>query len=86
MTDQDDNISPGKIVFDDNNQEKKSWALLGQTCSRSLIVFLSQLFVILMISFGCFCIIHFSKTCDGSTVWVGFLCSAAGYILVSPRF
>ena len=54
MTDQEDNINLGKIVFDDNNQERKSWACLGQTCSRSLIVFLSQLFVILVIIFGCF--------------------------------
>ena len=85
MTDQEDNINLGKIVFDDNNQERKSWACLGQTCSRSLIVFLSQLFVILLIIFGCFWRIHLSKTCDESTVWVGILCSAAGYILPSPR-
>ena len=85
MTDQEDIINLGKIVFDDNNQEKKSWACLGQTCSRSLIVFLSQLFVILLIIFGCFWRIHLSKTCDESTVWVGILCSAAVYILPSPR-
>ena len=85
MTDQEDNINLDKIVFDDNNQERKSWACLGQTCSRSLIVFLSQLFVILLIIFGCFWRIHLSKNCDESTVWVGILCSAAGYILPSPR-
>ena len=85
MTDQEDNINLGKIVFDDNNQERKSWACLGQTCSRSLIVFLSQLFVILLIIFGCFGRIHLSKTCDEPLVWVGILCSAAGYILPSPR-
>ena len=49
MTDQEDNNNLRKIVFDDNNQERKSWTCLGQTCSRSLIVFLSQLFVILLI-------------------------------------
>ena len=75
MTDQEDNINLGKIVFDDSLQERKSWACLGQTCSRSLIVFLSQLFVILLIIFGCFSTIHFSKTCDESTVWVGNWCS-----------
>ena len=68
MTDQEDNIILGKIVFDDNNQERKSWACLGQTCSRSLIVFLSQLFVILLIIFGCFWRIHLSETFDESTV------------------
>ena len=51
MTDQVDSISPGKIDFDDNTQKRKSWACLGQTCSRSLIEFLSQLFVILLIIF-----------------------------------
>ena len=52
--DQEDNIHLGKIVFDDNNQERKSCSCLGQTSSRSLIVFLSQLFVILLIIFGAF--------------------------------
>ena len=85
MTDQEENVNLGKTVFDDNNQERKSWSCLGQTCSRSLIVFLSQLFVILLIIFGCFWRIQLSKTCDESTVWVGILCSAAGYILPSPR-
>ena len=41
MTDQKDNIILGNFVFDDNNQERKSWAFLGQTCSRYLIVFSS---------------------------------------------
>ena len=85
MTDQEDKINLGWIVFDDNNQERKTWACLGQTCSRSLIVFLSQLLVILLIIFGCFWRIHLSKTCHESTVWVGILCNAAGYILPSPR-
>ena len=38
-----DKINLDKIVLDDNNQERKSWSCLGQTCSRLLIVFLSQL-------------------------------------------
>ena len=85
MTDQEDSINLGKIIFDDNNQERKSWACLGQTRSRSLIVFLSQLFVILLIIFGCFWRIHLSKTCDESTVWVGNFRIAAEYFLLSPR-
>ena len=61
-TDQEDNINLGKVAFDDNNQERKSWACLGQTCSRSLIVFLSKLFVNLLIIFSCLWRIHLSKT------------------------
>ena len=54
MADQEGNINLSKIASDDNNQESKFWACLGQTCSRSLIVFLSQLFVILLIIFRFF--------------------------------
>ena len=61
MTDQEDNIYLGKVVFDDNKQEGKSWTCLGQPCSRSLIVSLSQQFVTLLIIFGCFWRIHLSK-------------------------
>ena len=85
MTVQEDNIILGKIVLDDNNQERKSWACSGQTCSRSLIVFLFQLFVTLLIIFGSFWRIHLSKTCDESAVWVGILCSAAGYIFTLTK-
>ena len=62
MTDQEVNINQGEIVFDDNNQQRKSWSCLGQTCSGSLIVCLSELFVILFIIFGCSCRIHLSIT------------------------
>ena len=85
MTGQEDNNNLGRFVFDDNNQKRKLWACLEQSCSRSLIVFLSQLFVSLLIIFGCFLTIHLSKICEESTVWVEFLCSAAGYILPSPK-
>ena len=61
MTDQEENINLGKIVFDDNNQDKKSWSCLRQTCSRSLIVFLSQLFVIFLSSSVAFGEITFQK-------------------------
>ena len=84
MIDQKDNINLGKLVFDDNNQERKPWACLGQTCSRSLIVFLSQLFVSLLFIFDCFWRNHLSKFCHKSIVWVGRLCSAAGCIFPSP--
>ena len=76
MPDHIDIINLDKIVFDDQNVERRSWFCLGQTCSRSLIVFLSQLFVILLIGCGCFWRIHLAKTCDESTVWVGILCRA----------
>ena len=85
MPDDTDKINLDKNVFDDQNVERRSRSCLGQTCSRSLIVFLSQFFVKLLIVCGCFWRMHLAKTFDESTVWVGILCSAAGYILPSPK-
>ena len=68
MTGQEENVNLGKSVFDENNQERKSWACLGQTCSRSWFVCLSQLFVILLIIFGCFWRFPYWKTWDESTM------------------
>ena len=51
MTDQEDNI--GKIVFDEDNQERKLTACSGQACFRSLIIFLSQHFCLIrLVPFG----------------------------------
>ena len=38
MTDQKDKIYLSIIVFDENNQKKKSWSCLRQTCSISLML------------------------------------------------
>ena len=78
MTDQEDNISLGKIACADNNQKRTTWACLGQTCSRSLNVFLSQLFVFLLNMFSCVWRRNLPKFFDDNTVCVGILCSAAG--------
>ena len=79
MTDHDGEIVRDKNFFDKNNQEGKSREHLGQTFCRSLMVFLSQLAVILLNIFGCLWKIHLSTTCDESNVWVGIMCIAAGF-------
>ena len=86
MPDHTDNINLDKIVFDNQDVERRWWSCLGQTCSRCLIVLLSEFFVKLLIICGCFCRRHLAKICDESTVRVGILCNAAGYILPSPNF
>ena len=45
MTEHTDNgLNLGNFVFDDNNQERQSWKCFGQTCNRSLVVFLVPIF------------------------------------------
>ena len=85
MPDHTDNIILNKFFSEDQNFERRSWSCLQQTCSRFLILILAQFFVTVLIICGCFWRIHLAKTCDESTVWVGILCSAAGYILLSPK-
>ena len=70
---------------DDNNQERQSWKCFGQTCNRSLVVFLSQFFVILLILACCIERITLAETCEETTVWIAILLSTVGYILPSPK-
>ena len=86
MTDHTDKgLQLGNFVFDDNNQERQSWKCFGQTCNRSLVVFLSQFFVILLI-LACWILrIILAETCEETTVWIAILSSTVGYILPSPK-
>ena len=82
----DNGLNLGNFVFDDNNnQERQSWKCFGQTCNRSLVVFLSQFFVILLILACCIVRITLAETCEETTVWIAVLSSTVGYILPSPK-
>ena len=71
MTDHTDKgLQLGNFVIDDNNQERQSWKCFGQTCNRSLVVFLSQFFVILLILACCIVRIKLAETCEEITVWI----------------
>ena len=86
MTDHTDKeLQLGNFVFDDNNQERQSWKCFGQMCNRSLVVFLSQFFVILFILACCIVKITLAKTCEVTAVWIAILSSTVGYILPSPK-
>ena len=86
MTEHTDNgLNLGNFVFDDNNQERQSWKCFGQTCNRSLVVFLSQFFVILLILACCIVRITLAETSEETTVWIAILSSTVGYILPSPK-
>ena len=61
MNDQREKNIQGSNVFDDNSHETKSCSCLGQPCSRILIVFLSQLYVSLLMIFVCFLEFIFQK-------------------------
>ena len=75
----------GNFVFDEENHERKSWKFFGRTCNRSLLVFMCQYIVIVLIIACAIVPKMLSTTCEETTVWVAILSSTVGYILPSPK-
>ena len=81
----DKQLNLGNFVFDEENHERKSWKFFGRTCNRSLLVFMSQFFVIVLLLACAIVRIMLSTTSEETTVWVAILSSTVGYILSSPK-
>ena len=81
----DKGLNLGNFVCDDNNQERQPWKCFGQTCNRSLVVFLSQFFVILVNLACCIVRMTLATTCEETTVWIAILSSTVGYLLPSLK-
>ena len=81
----DKQLSFGNFVLDEENHERNSWTFFGRTCNRSLLVFMCQFFVIVLILACAIVRIMLSTTCEETTVWVAILSSTVGYILPSPK-
>ena len=79
-------LNLGGFVFDEENHERKSRKFFGRTCNRSLLVFMCQLFVIVLILAYAIVRIMLSTTCEETTVWVAILLSTVGHILPSPSY
>ena len=77
-------IFPNKLSSRQQSRENRGIAWY-KAVPEHWFVCSSHLFVFLLIISGCFWRIHLSKIRYESTVWLGILCSAAGYILPSPR-
>ena len=75
MTEHTDNgLNLGNFVFDDNNQERRSWNRL-----------VKDLWLFFLIEACCIVRITPAETCEETTVWIAVLSSTVGYILPSPK-
>ena len=73
------------LIFDDQNQERRSWKFCTYSVPRSEVVFICQVSIIFfMIIFSCINL-YVSKKCEDTTIWVAILSSAVGYILPNPK-
>lgn len=76
-----------QIVFDQNNQERRSWKFCNSvTLPRSEVVFFSQIFIILLLIALCSTkLCFFDLSCEESTIWISLLSSSLGYLLPNPK-
>ena len=81
----DQQLNLGNFVFDEEKHERKSWKIFGRTCNRSLLVFLCQFLVIVLILASEIVRIILSTSSEETTVWVAILSTTVGYILFSPK-
>ena len=73
------------IVFDNHNQERRSWKFCNWKLPRLEVVFFCQITVVMFIVvFSCVSLC-LSKKCEETTLWVAILSSAIGYILPNPK-
>ena len=75
----------GNFVFDDKNQERQSGKYFRHTCNRSLLVSMSQIFVILLVIACCFVRMKLAETCEMTTIWIAIFSSTVVYNLPSPK-
>lgn len=81
----DNDVNLGNLVFDENNQERRSWKFFGHKLSRSAAVFVFQCTVILSLLFCAVVRIIISKSCEETTIWVTLLTSSIAFVLPSPK-
>lgn len=85
MPDETDVPGIENFVFDDNNQERKSWKFGKLSIPRSEVVYFTQIFVVLIIIAGCFARLWFVTTCEETTLWAALLTGTVGYVLPNPK-
>ena len=85
MGDECDKLLNLGFFFDGESHERKSWKFFGRTCNRSLLVFMCQFFIIVLILACAIVRIMLSTTFEETTVWVAILSSTVGYILPSTK-
>ena len=84
MIDQEDN-NLSKIVFDDQQPRENIVGLFGTNLFQIFNCVFVQKFCEFVAYLWLLLRINLLEICDESTVCVGILCSATGYILPSPR-
>ena len=86
QTDSPAGIGLNDLVFNEENQERRSWKFCNSRLPRSEVVYFTQI-VFLLFLFGVSLIklVFFHLDCEESTFWFSLLSCTVGYALPNPK-
>ena len=74
------------LVFDENQQESRSWRFCNSRVPRSEVVYFTQIFIIVfLIAVSLIKLLFFQLDCEESTFWFSLLSCTVGYALPNPK-
>ena len=74
------------LVFDDQNQERRSWRFCNSRLPRSEVVYFTQVSIIVfLIVISLTKLVFFHLDCEESTFWFSLLSCTVGYALPNPK-
>ena len=74
------------LVFDDQNQERRSWRFYNSRLPRSEVVYFTQVSIIVfLIVVSLTKLVFFQLDCKESTFWFPLLSCTVRYALLNPK-
>ena len=74
------------LVFDDQNQERRSWRFCNSRLPRSEVVYFTQVSIIVfLIVISLTKLVFFHLDCEESTFWLSLLSRTVRYALPNPK-
>ena len=74
------------LVFDENQQKKRSWTFCNSRVPRSEVVYFTKILIIFfLIALSLIKLKFFQLDCEESTFWFSLLFCTVGYALPNPK-
>ena len=74
------------LVFDENQQERRSWRFFHSRVPRSEIISFTQIFIIVfLVTVSLIKLVFFQLDCEESTFWFSLHSCTVGYALPNPK-
>lgn len=73
------------IVFTEQSVERPAWTFCGRKLPRSEVVFITQVFLIIIVTLFCVYKLTSHISCDEATIYIALLSSCGGYLIPAPN-